>query len=69
VLSLKGANLRIISAYLLLWPAWLALPAFLINGHSGELLLDQQRFPDAIEKFDRAIEIEKEKCVIALSYS
>ncbi|KAG8768384.1 TOM (translocase of outer membrane) complex component [Ceratobasidium sp. 428] len=29
----------------------------------GELLLDQQRFPDAIEKFDRAIEIEKQKNV------
>ncbi|KAG8740239.1 TOM (translocase of outer membrane) complex component [Ceratobasidium sp. 414] len=27
----------------------------------GELLLDQQRFHDAIEKFDRAIEIEKQK--------
>lgn len=28
---------------------------------SGELLLDQQRFQDAVEKFDRAIEIEKKK--------
>ncbi|KAJ3730742.1 hypothetical protein C8R42DRAFT_637411 [Lentinula raphanica] len=27
----------------------------------GELLLDQQRFQDAIEKFDKAIEIEKTK--------
>ncbi|KAK7047742.1 TOM (translocase of outer membrane) complex component [Paramarasmius palmivorus] len=27
----------------------------------GELLLDQQRFPDAVEKFDRAIELEKQK--------
>ena len=30
---------------------------------SGELLLDQQRYPDAIEKFDRAIEIERAKYV------
>ena len=30
---------------------------------SGELLLDQQRFQDAIEKFDRAIELEKAKSV------
>lgn len=29
------------------------------NLNSGELLLDQKRFEDAIEKFDRAIEIEK----------
>lgn len=28
---------------------------------SGELLLDQQRFEDAAEKFDRAIELEKLK--------
>lgn len=28
---------------------------------SGEVLLDQQRFQDAIEKFDRAIELEKSK--------
>jgi len=28
---------------------------------SGELLLDQQRFDDAIEKFDKAIELEKAK--------
>lgn len=28
---------------------------------SGELLLDQQRYPDAIEKFDRAVEIERAK--------
>ncbi|KAK7471044.1 TOM (translocase of outer membrane) complex component [Stygiomarasmius scandens] len=27
----------------------------------GELLLDQQRFPDAIERFERAIELEKLK--------
>lgn len=30
----------------------------------GELLLDQQRFPDAIEKFERAIEIEKQKKIV-----
>lgn len=30
-------------------------------GCSGELLLDQQRFEDAAEKFDAAIEIEKDK--------
>lgn len=28
---------------------------------SGEVLLDQQRFQDAIEKFDRAIELERAK--------
>lgn len=28
---------------------------------SGELLLDQQRFEDAVEKFDRAVELEKAK--------
>ena len=31
------------------------------QNYYGELLLDQQRFPDAVEKFDRAIELEKEK--------
>lgn len=31
--------------------------------YSGELLLDQQRFQDAVDKFDRAVELEKEKCV------
>ncbi len=31
---------------------------------SGELLLDQKRFEDAIEKFDRAIELEKQRCVL-----
>ena len=30
---------------------------------SGELLLDQGRFQDAIDKFDRAIELEKTKLV------
>lgn len=34
---------------------------------SGELLLDQQRYQDAIEKFDRAIEIERAKYVYFLS--
>lgn len=28
---------------------------------SGELLLDQQRFKDAVDKFDRAIELERAK--------
>jgi import receptor subunit TOM70 len=28
---------------------------------SGELLLDQKRFDEAVEKFDKAIEIEKAK--------
>ena len=32
--------------------------------HSGELLLDQGRFQDAIDKFDRAIELEKTKLVM-----
>jgi import receptor subunit TOM70 len=32
---------------------------------SGELLLDQGRFEDAIEKFDKAIEIEKTKWVLS----
>ncbi|TFK25899.1 ADP/ATP carrier receptor [Coprinopsis marcescibilis] len=31
------------------------------QNYYGELLLDQQRFEDAVEKFDRAIEIEKGK--------
>ncbi|RPD58165.1 ADP/ATP carrier receptor [Lentinus tigrinus ALCF2SS1-7] len=31
------------------------------QNYYGELLLDQQRYPDAIEKFDRAIEIERAK--------
>ena len=30
---------------------------------SGELLLDQQRFEEAVEKFDKAIELEKVKYV------
>jgi import receptor subunit TOM70 len=32
---------------------------------SGELLLDQGRFQDAIDKFDRAIELEKTKLVMS----
>jgi import receptor subunit TOM70 len=28
---------------------------------SGELLLDQQRYEDAVEKFDKAVELEKNK--------
>ena len=32
---------------------------------SGELLLDQGRFQDAIDKFDRAIELEKTKSVMS----
>ncbi|KAI0370674.1 TPR-like protein [Pilatotrama ljubarskyi] len=31
------------------------------QNYYGELLLDQQRYPDAIEKFERAIEIERAK--------
>ncbi|KAI0773196.1 ADP/ATP carrier receptor [Trametes elegans] len=31
------------------------------QNYYGELLLDQQRYPDAIEKFERAIEIESKK--------
>ncbi|TFY55102.1 hypothetical protein EVG20_g9442, partial [Dentipellis fragilis] len=31
------------------------------QNYYGELLLDQQRFQDAVEKFDRAIELEREK--------
>ncbi|KAF7986834.1 hypothetical protein HWV62_12616 [Athelia sp. TMB] len=31
------------------------------QNYYGELLLDQQRFQDAVDKFDRAIELEKEK--------
>jgi import receptor subunit TOM70 len=32
-----------------------------VCNYYGELLLDQQRFQDAVEKFDRAIELEKAK--------
>jgi hypothetical protein len=32
-----------------------------VGSVSGELLLDQQRFQDAVEKFDRAIELERQK--------
>jgi import receptor subunit TOM70 len=35
-----------------------------ISANSGELLLDQGRFEDAIEKFDKAIELEKSKSPI-----
>ncbi|KAJ6632484.1 hypothetical protein B0H10DRAFT_2206835 [Mycena sp. CBHHK59/15] len=31
------------------------------QNYYGELLLDQQRFPDAVEKFERAVELEKLK--------
>ncbi|PBK59471.1 mitochondrial outer membrane translocase receptor TOM70 [Armillaria solidipes] len=31
------------------------------QNYYGELLLDQQRYPDAVEKFERAIELEKLK--------
>ncbi len=44
----------------------------LTSSSSGELLLDQQRYPEAIEKFDRAIEIERAKyvhCLIDLMIS
>ncbi|KAI8995265.1 hypothetical protein BD414DRAFT_506078 [Trametes punicea] len=37
------------------------------QNYYGELLLDQQRYPDAIEKFDRAIEIERAKRVSLLT--
>jgi predicted RNA polymerase sigma factor len=33
----------------------------ILNAASGELLLDQTRFQEAVEKFDRAIELEKKK--------
>ncbi|KAF9512040.1 hypothetical protein BS47DRAFT_1486522 [Hydnum rufescens UP504] len=33
------------------------------QNYYGELLLDQRRFSDAVEKFDRAIELERQKCV------
>jgi tetratricopeptide (TPR) repeat protein len=33
----------------------------LSNHRSGEVLLDQERYQDAIEKFERAIELEKAK--------
>lgn len=36
------------------------------QNYYGELLLDQQRFQDAVEKFDRAIELEKEKYAMPL---
>jgi import receptor subunit TOM70 len=32
-----------------------------ISSLSGELLLDQGRFEEAVEKFDKAIELEKAK--------
>jgi hypothetical protein len=32
---------------------------------SGELLMDQQRFEDAVEKFDKAFEMEKQKYVLS----
>jgi len=35
---------------------------------SGELLLDQHRFEDAVEKFEKAVELEKEKYVKALYF-
>ena len=53
------ASLRIIST-----PLSLSFPLLShIDAHfaSGELLLDQQRYEDAVEKFDRAIELEKLK--------
>ncbi|KAI6043632.1 hypothetical protein EDC04DRAFT_2866273 [Pisolithus marmoratus] len=34
-----------------------------VCNYYGELLLDQQRFEDAVEKFDRAIELEKTKAL------
>ena len=32
-----------------------------MTGRSGELLLDQQRFEEAAEKFDKSFELEKDK--------
>ena len=40
----------------------------LTKNSSGELLLDQQRYPDAIEKFERAVEIERSKYVHVTFY-
>ncbi|KAF8123549.1 nucleotide hydrolase-domain-containing protein [Boletus edulis] len=37
-----------------------------VCNYYGELLLDQQRFQDAVEKFDRAIELEKAKSQLAI---
>lgn len=37
-----------------------SFPLFILI-HSGELLLDQSRYQDAIEKFDKAIDIELAK--------
>jgi hypothetical protein len=33
---------------------------------SGELLLDQQKFSESVERFDKALELDKDKSVGAL---
>jgi import receptor subunit TOM70 len=59
-LSPNGASRIIISESLFLIAA-----KYSIRYHfSGELLLDQQRFGDAVEKFERAIELERLKYVL-----
>jgi hypothetical protein len=52
-------NLRIISKFILRPQC-----SVLNDVRSGEVLLDQERFQDAIEKFERAIELEKNKLVL-----
>lgn len=61
-LSLIGASQRITSAFSLF--LFTRLFKLHISANSGELLLDQGRFEDAIEKFDKAIELEKSKSPI-----
>jgi len=41
----------------------------LTTAHSGELLLDQGRFEEAVEKFDKAIELEQKKYLFYLPHT
>lgn len=38
-----------------------------VYNYFGELLLDQQKFPEAIEKFDKAMEMEKNSKPIGIN--
>lgn len=42
-------------------PLLLKIGIFTERLHSGEILLDQQKFSESLERFDRSIELDKER--------
>lgn len=41
----------------------LSLPRRELTRHSGELLLDQQKFQESVERFDKSLELDKNRLV------